>query len=116
MITKGIRGAITVDENTSEALKTATLTLLDEILDKNNIDKNTISHIIFSLTKDLTADFPAKFVRLEKGWNDVAMMCFNEADIKGALDKCIRIMVVVNCSENFVPQYVYLKGAKDLRK
>ena len=115
MITKGIRGAITVEENSIEAIQAGTLKLIDEIVAKNNIDKNMISHVIFTLTKDLTAAFPAKFARLERGWTDIAMLCFNEADIDGAIEKCIRILIVLNCEDYFVPQYVYLKGASNLR-
>ena len=116
MITKGIRGAITVDKNTPDAIREATLTLLNEIIERNDIKKEMVSHVIFTLTKDLTAEFPAKFVRLELGWDDVAMMCFNEADIENALPMCLRVLIVLNCDENFKPQYVYLKGAKYLRK
>ena len=36
MITKGIRGAITAEENTSESIGAATIKLLQTILDKNN--------------------------------------------------------------------------------
>ena len=115
MITKGIRGAITVEENTVEAIRTGTLKLLDEIIEKNNIDKSMISHVIFTMTTDLNAAFPAKFARLERDWTDVAMLCFNEANINGAIEKCIRILIVLNCEEYFVPQYVYLKGASKLR-
>ncbi len=115
MITKGIRGAITVEENTVEAIQAGTLKLIDEIVEKNNIDKTKISHVIFTLTQDLTAAFPAKFARLERGWTDIAMLCFNEANIEGAIEKCIRILIVLNCEDYFVPQYVYLKGASKLR-
>ena len=115
MITKGIRGAITVEENTAKAIEAGTLKLLDEIIEKNNIEKSMISHAIFTVTPDLTAAFPAKFARLNRDWTDVAMLCFNEAQIDGAIEKCIRILIVLNCEEYFVPQYVYLKGASKLR-
>ena len=36
MITKGIRGAITVENNTQEDIKSATLELLTEMIKKNN--------------------------------------------------------------------------------
>jgi chorismate mutase len=29
---------------------------------------------------------------------------------------CLRVLIVVNCGENFEPEFVYLEGAKDLRK
>ena len=116
MITKGIRGAITVDENTSEAIGSATIKLLQEIVKRNNVEINLISHVIFSLTSDLNADFPAKYARVNLKWKEVPMMCFNEIDVPNSLKQCLRVLVVVNCSENFEPEFVYLEGAENLRK
>lgn len=116
MITKGIRGAITVDENTPEAIGAATIKLLKEMVTRNNIETNIISHAIFTLTSDLNADFPAKYARINLKWKDVPMMCFNELDVPGALGKCLRVLIVINCSENFEPEFVYLEGAAGLRK
>lgn len=116
MITKGIRGAITVDENSPEAIGSATIKLLKEIMKRNNIETNLISHAIFSLTSDLNADFPAKYARINLRWKDVPMMCFNEIDAPNSLRMCLRVLVVINCSENFEPEFVYLEGAEGLRK
>lgn len=116
MISKGIRGAITIDENTSEAIGSATIQLLKEMCTKNNIETDMISHAIFTLTQDLNADFPAKYARINLKWKDIPMMCFNELEVEGSLQKCLRVLIVVNCGENFVPEFVYLKGAKGLRK
>ena len=49
MITKGIRGAITVDENSVDAIKDAALELLNSMIAENNIDVSMISHVIFCL-------------------------------------------------------------------
>ena len=65
MITKGIRGAITVEDNTPESIGSATIKLLKELISKNNIETHLISHVIFSLTSDLNADFPAKGSHLQ---------------------------------------------------
>ena len=116
MITKGIRGAITVDENTPEAIGGATVRLLEEITKRNKLELNLISHAIFSLTSDLNADFPAKYARIDFGWKDVPMMCFNEIDVPNSLRMCLRVLIVINCSENFEPEFVYLEGAEGLRK
>ncbi len=116
MISKGIRGAITVDENTPEAIGAATIKLLSEMVKKNNIDIDMISHAIFTLTDDLNADFPAKYARINLKWKDVPMMCFHELNVPGSLKMCLRILVVVNCGEEFVPEFVYLDGAAGLRK
>ena len=115
MITKGIRGAITVDNNTAEDLKLAVLELLGAIVEQNKLLTENISHVIFTVTPDINADFPAKFARLDFGWTDVAMMCYHEMDVKGALQMCLRVMIVYNCDENFRPEFVYLKGAQHLR-
>lgn len=116
MISKGIRGAITVENNTVEAIKDATVELLNEMVKINSIDKSLISHIIFTTTNDINAAFPAKFARTELGFSDTAMMCFHELDVQNSLAKCLRILIVLNCDEDFTPQFVYLKDAAELRK
>lgn len=116
MIAKGIRGAITVEANTEEEIKNATIEVLSELVLRNNLDVDMISHVMFTMTEDLDAAFPAKFARVDLNWSDVPMMCYNELRVKGALKKCIRVLIVVNCGENFHPEFVYLKGASNLRK
>ena len=116
MISKGIRGAITVDENTPEAIGAATIKLLSEMMKRNNIEVDSISHAIFTLTEDLNADFPAKYARINLKWKEVPMMCFQELDVPNSLPKCLRVLIVINCGEGFVPEFVYLEGAEKLRK
>ena len=116
MISKGIRGAITVKENTAEEIKKATIKLLNEMVERNNIENSLISHAIFTLTNDLNAEFPAKFARIDLGWKDVPMLCFNEINVPNSLRMCLRVLVVVNCGESFEPEFVYLDGAEGLRK
>lgn len=115
MVTKGIRGAISVVENSQEAIKQATLELLSELIKENNIKTGDISHVIFTTTKDLNAEFPAKFARINFGWTNIAMMCFHELDVPNSLEKCLRILIVVNCEKTFQPKFVYLKEAQKLR-
>ncbi len=116
MVTKGIRGAITVEENSSEAIGAATIKLLKSIVERNNIEISQISHAIFTLTSDLNADFPAKYARINLKWKEVPMMCFPELDVPNSLRKCLRVLIVINCSETFEPEFVYLEGAANLRK
>lgn len=114
-MTKGIRGAITVEKNTVESIREATLELLNDMVRLNNIKAESISHAIFTLTKDLNAVFPAKFARIDFGWDKVAMMCYHELDVPESLEKCLRVMIVVNCEDEFEPKFVYLRDAKNLR-
>ena len=116
MITKGIRGAITVNSNTEKDLHDATIELLQEMIKTNSIDIENISHVIFTTTPDLNAAFPAKFARLELNFTDIAMMCFNEIDVPNSLPMCLRVLIVLNCDKTFKPKFVYLKAASSLRK
>ena len=115
MLSKGIRGAITVENNTEESIKEATLELLEELVRVNNIEENDISHVFFTLTEDLNAACPAKFARLDFGWKDAAMMCHHELNVPNSLPKCLRVLIVINCNDDFEPEFVYLKGAAKLR-
>lgn len=116
MITKGIRGATTVDENTEKAIKEAVLELMFEIIRKNKLTGKEVAFVQFTVTNDITAAYPARFVRESFKWSDVAFMCLPELEIENSLRMCVRVMVVVNCLENFIPKFVYLKGAENLRK
>ena len=78
MHTRGIRGAITINNNTKEEIEKATVELLSDMLRLNHIQKEEISHIIFTLTNDIDADFPPKYARQRLGFDYVAMICSNE--------------------------------------
>ena len=117
MVSRGIRGAITVEADTKEEIKSATVELLSEMIKQNEIDIEDISFAIFTVTKDIKSDFPAKYARLDMGFKYVPMMNYMEADIEGALKKCIRIMLNVNTvKKQDEIKHVYLKGAKILRQ
>lgn len=113
---RAIRGAITVDNNTQEAIKTATVELLKEMISQNNIKLENLSHAIFTMTKDLNCAYPAKFAREELNFENVPMMCYQELEIENSLEKCLRIMLVINThlSQKQI-KHIYLKGASTLR-
>lgn len=115
---RGIRGAITVDNNSIESLKESVIELISEIKSRNNYDEKDISHVIFTLTPDINCIYPAKIAREEfDGWDRVPMMCFPEMNIENSLKKCLRILIVINTNlaQNDI-KHVYLKGAANLRK
>ena len=111
-----IRGAITVDENTVDAIKNSTIELFTAIMKENNLTHNDIAFINFSATKDINKVYPAKFIRTELGITDVPMMCYQEMDVEGSLNMCLRLLIVTNTiNSDFKTKHVYLKGAKVLR-
>lgn len=115
-IARGIRGAISVDENSTYSIGESTVHLLKAVIDANSVKIEDISHVIFTVTSDLNAAFPAKFARDNLGWSDVPMMCFNEAEVKNAIKKCLRVLVVFNTDKaQSEIKHIYLKEAKKLR-
>lgn len=116
MFTRGIRGAITVKNNTIEDIKKATITLISEMIEKNNIKISDVSHCIFTMTKDLDAAYPAKFVREELKFDYVPLLCFNELNIQNSLKMCIRALIVINTEKTQEEiKHIYLEDAKILR-
>lgn len=116
MFSRGIRGAITVDSDTADMIKEATIELLSEIIKNNAVELKDISHVIFTLTNDIKSAFPAKFARECLDFARVPMMCFNELSVEGSLEKCLRVLVVVNTEKKQEEiKHVYLKGARALR-
>lgn len=116
MFSRGIRGAITIDTDSAEQIEKATVELYSQMIESNNINSENISHILFSVTKDIKSAFPAKFVRENFDIQYVPLLCFNEMDVEPALKRCIRILMVVNTDklQNEI-KHIYLGGAKVLR-
>ena len=116
MNSRGIRGAITLGANTKEEIQSATIELINEILLKNEIKTDDISFAIFTLTSDLNADFPAKYARLDCGFELVPMMCYQELDVPNSLKMCLRILLNINTTKSQKEiKHIYLKGASVLR-
>lgn len=110
---KAIRGAITVDKDRPELIKNAVSELLSEIKAKNGLNVENVISITFSSTADLRSYYPAKAAR-EAGFSSFALFSVQEPKIKGALKKCIRVLIYAETDK--APVHVYLGGAKILRR
>lgn len=117
MFCRGIRGAITLEADTKEEIQKATVELLNKMLEENDVKKEDIAFAIFTTTPDIRSAFPAKFARLDCGFNFVPMTCYHELDVKGGLKLCLRILLTINTIKLQKDiKHIYLKGAADLRK
>ena len=116
MAVRGIRGAITVESNSREAILDATRELLGELIRANDVHADDVASAWFTLTSDLNAEFPAVVARSDFGWTNVALECVQEMDVPGSLRMCLRILLHVN-TERTQDQicHVYLRGASVLR-
>jgi len=116
MALRGIRGATTVKNNTRKEILAATKELLTRLLAENKIKVAEIASAIFSVTRELNAEFPAQGAR-ELGWNNTPLLCTYEIDVPGSLRKCVRVLVHVNTAKKQAQiKHLYLKEAKDLRR
>jgi len=112
---RGIRGAISVSKNTRDEIVSSTMTVLREMAGLNKIKVEDIASIIFSVTRDLNAEFPAIAAR-KLGWSGTPLLCTYEVDVPGSLPKCIRVLMHVNSGKTQSSiKHVYLKDAKKLR-
>ena len=112
---RGVRGATTADENTREAIVTATRELMSQLIEANRIAAEDVASAIFTTTADLNAEYPAVAART-LGWSDVALLCAHEINVPQSVPLCIRVLIhwhtAVRADEI---QHVYLKGAVKLR-
>jgi chorismate mutase len=110
---RALRGAITVDENSADAILDATEELVHELLERNSLHPDDLVSCLFTCTDDLDAAFPAEAAR-RLGLNAVPLLCAREIDVPGALPRVIRLMV--HCYMEGDVQHVYLRDAEALRR
>lgn len=112
---RGIRGATCADENSLERIHAATRELLSEMLRSNDVLSEDIASIMFTVTDDLNAAYPAKAAR-ELGLVLVPLMCSREIPVPGAVPKCIRVLMLVNTTKSQKDLvHIYMKEAQRLR-
>lgn len=113
---RGIRGAIDVPENTAAAIGEATRKLVLAMMEENQVATSDIASVMFTMTRDLDAAFPAATARQIPGWNLVPMLCAVEVDVPGSMGMCIRVLMLVNTGKDqHQIKHVYLGKAVSLR-
>ena len=116
IISRAVRGATTVENNTAEEIHNATVELLKKMTEENSISPDDIVNVIFTLTHDLNAGFPAKSARTDLHWNDVPMICTQEIPVPDSLQKCIRVLITFNTTKPREEiKHIYLREARSLR-
>lgn len=111
---RAVRGAISVSEDTSEAIHDSTAELLGEVLERNALQPDDLVSIIFTATEDLTAEFPAVAARA-LGLIDVPLLCAREIPVVGSLPMCIRVLLHCYAPPERTIRHVYLRDAVQLR-
>jgi prephenate dehydratase len=115
MAIRGLRGAITVTENTASAILEATQELLRALAAANNVDPADLASAIFTVTPDLNAAFPARAAR-EMGWQHVPLMSAVEIESAEGLPRTVRVLLHWNTDRPaYDVRHVYLRDAVRLR-
>ena len=104
-----------MDADTREAILEATGQLLQAMVADNQVRVEDLASILFTMTPDLHAVFPAEAAR-KLGWQHVPLICAQEVEITGALGSCIRVLMHWNTT--LAPdkiRHVYMRKAEALR-
>ncbi len=115
-VVRGLRGAITVEENSEGSIRSRVRELLERLIELNDVETEDIVSIIFTSTPDLNAAFPASALR-GMGFDDVPLLGCSEIAVPGAIEKCIRILIHINTEKSQKDiVHAYLGRAKALRQ
>ena len=110
-----IRGATTSNGNTKSDITSAVHELIEELILRNNLEPTNILSIIFTVTNDLDACFPASIARKHNGLDSVSFLDCQQMAVPDDIDFCIRLMAQVYIPTNRRLNHPYLRGASNLR-
>ena len=108
-----IRGAITIEQDTPDLIREATVELMNEMIKRNQLAPEKLVSILFTATQDIQSAYPGKFVREVMNIQDVAILHFQEMHVVGSLPLCLRVLIYYNDDMKIYP--VYLRKAVKLR-
>ena len=110
-----IRGATTAKGNKDYLIKDVVIELIQELITLNHLKEENIISITFTVTKDLTACFPASIVRKHFNFDLVSFLDCQQMFVANDINLCIRLMALVNLNSKREPVHPYLKGSSILR-
>jgi len=112
---RAIRGAVQVEGNERDAILEGTTELVNEVMGRNELSTDDVISVLFTMTPDLTAEFPALAAR-KLGFHDVPLICASEIPVPSAMPRVVRLMAHVETDRpRSALQHVYLRGAAALR-
>ena len=115
MTVRAIRGAVQVDADDRDLILDGTAELVGEVMARNDLTTDVVISVLFTVTPDLSAEFPALAAR-KLGFHDVPLICANEIPVPGAMPRVVRLLAHVDTSRaRSEIQHVYLRGAAALR-
>lgn len=112
---RSLRGATTVEADTAEQIGNRTVELLEAMFERNGVRHEDLINLIFTVSEDLSAAFPATGAR-SIGLGDVPLMCAREIPVPGSMPRCIRVLATFTTERSRAElRHVYLHRAVSLR-
>ena len=91
MTVRAIRGAIQVAADDRDAILDGTAELVTAVMTRNDLTPDDVISVLFTVTPDLTAEFPALAAR-KLGFHAVPLMCATEIPVKGAMPRVVNFV------------------------
>ena len=114
-LVRAFRGATQLSVDSTGEMQEAVIELLSAIIDSNGLSNDDLISILFTATSDLKCDFPAAAGR-SMGLTDVPLICAQEIEAKGGLERTVRVMVhAYSPLPRAEITHKYLRGAAVLR-
>ncbi len=115
MRVRAARGAIVVADDTVGSVLDATARLLGDVLKRNDVAREDLISILFTVTDDLRSTFPAEAAR-RIGLGAVPLMCACEIPVEGSMPSVVRVLAHFHSDRTLAEvEHVYLDGAEALR-
>jgi chorismate mutase len=112
---RAVRGAVQIGGHDRDDILAGTAELVTEVMGRNELSTDDVISVVFTVTPDLTAEFPALAAR-KLGFQEVPLLCAAEIDVPGAMPRVVRLMMHIETSKpRSALQHVYLRGAAALR-
>ena len=114
---RGIRGAITIKNDTEAEIVAAVRWMVTEMIRHNGVKAEDVGAVIFSATEDITAAFPAAGARQIPGFDAVPLFDTRQMAVAESLPLCIRALVLADTDKQQKDiRHVYLGEAALLRQ
>ncbi|MEU4427948.1 chorismate mutase [Actinoplanes sp. NPDC024001] len=115
MTVHAIRGAVQVSADDRSRILEATTELVTAVMTRNSLVSDDVVSMLFTMTPDLTAEFPALAVR-KAGLYDVPLLCAVEIAVPDSMPRVVRLLAHVDVDRGRSGiRHVYLDGAEALR-
>lgn len=112
---RAVRGAIQIALDERSGILDGAAELILTVLSRNDLVPDDLISVIFTVTPDLTSEFPAYAAR-QLGITDVPLLCACEIPVPGAMPRVLRLLAHIETQRPRAEiHHVYLRGAAVLR-